>query len=400
MEIPRLSFASSRDPFEFTLRRRVHAYLAGAGRSRHGGPAMWRKSLTLLGLLVLLGAAIYSNRIPAFAFVPAFMAWQFVQFLTTIGIAHDAAHGAYAKSARVNAWIARIFDLHGIDSKYWIETHVHSHHAMPNVPLFDSAITSFSLARLHPRTKRTLLSPYQHLYMFFVYSLVTIFQVYLLEPVSFAQSVVGFERKPGWAAALATMLAKKALVLGYSLVLPLVVLREPWWLIALGWTLGHMLCGLSIGIIFQTTHLHEGTSFVEADEKGRLPDSFARHILKTTSEFATESWLVTWIAGGLNLHVTHHLFPHVSQVHLPALSRIVRQTAREFGLRYTEYTLFGALRSHLRMLKWLGRSEDGLEIRVSDSEPRAPSPLWSAPGRRAAPALARSSSGRSIGSIA
>jgi linoleoyl-CoA desaturase len=238
--------------------------------------------------------------------------------------------------------------------------------------------------------------------MFFVYALVTVFQIYFQEPVAFAQRVVGFDRKPGWTTELARMLAKTVLVLGHSLVLPLVVLREPWWMIVVGWTLGHALCGLAIGIIFQTTHLHEGTSFIEPDENGELPGSFAEHILKTTSEFSTENWLVTWIAGGLNLHVTHHLFPQVSQIHLPALSRIVRETAREYGMPYTEYTLFGAVRSHLRLLERLGRSDerDLAEVTVSDSESRARSPRLSVPSRRKGPALARSSSGRSLGSIA
>jgi hypothetical protein len=45
------------------------------------------------------------------------------------------------------------------------------------------------------------------------------------------------------------MLAQKALVLGYSLVLPLVVLDQPWPLVALGWLLGHAVCGLAIALI-------------------------------------------------------------------------------------------------------------------------------------------------------
>ena len=118
--------------------------------------------------------------------------------------------------------------------------------------------------------------------------------------------------------------------------------------------LGHVVCGIAIGVIFQTTHLHERTTFPEPNADGRPAGSFAQHVLKTTAEFSTENPLVSWIAGGLNLHVTHHLFPRVSQVHLPALSRIVRETARELGAPYVEYTLFGAVRSHLRTLKRLG----------------------------------------------
>lgn len=44
--------------------------------------------------------------------IDVFAAWQFAQFLTTIGI----THGAYARSRRVNDAIGRLFDLLGIDA--------------------------------------------------------------------------------------------------------------------------------------------------------------------------------------------------------------------------------------------------------------------------------------------
>jgi linoleoyl-CoA desaturase len=183
MASARLSYATGTDPFYVALRARVRGYLAVPGRTRWGRRAMWLKSLTLLALLVALGAAIYSDRLSGAPLVVAFVAWQFTQFLMTIGIAHDATHGAYSRSKRINGWIVKVFDLFGIDSKHWIETHIDSHHAMPNVPLRDSAIESFALVRLHPRTRASSLSRHQHRYMFLVYSLVTMFQVYLLEPV-------------------------------------------------------------------------------------------------------------------------------------------------------------------------------------------------------------------------
>jgi linoleoyl-CoA desaturase len=349
-----LAFSREPDPFFMELTLRVRAYLSAPGRSRYAGPRMWLKTATIVGLIAFGAVAIYSGRLAGFAFVMTFAAWQFAQFLTTIGIAHDATHGAYSRSQTVNRRIGRIFDVLGIDSKHWIDTHVHSHHGSPNVPLLDSAIESFSIVRLHPRTRGGPINRYQHLYMFLIYALATVFQVYLLEPVSFAQNVVGFARKSGWRSDLAQMLLKKTFVLGYSLILPLVVLRNPWPEVVGGWLLGHAFCGLAIGIIFQTTHLHQSTSFIEADAEGRLPNTFAMHILRTTSEFSVENPLVTWVAGGLNLHVTHHLFPSVSQIHLPALSRIVRNTAREFGVPYVAYSFFGALRSHVRALKRLG----------------------------------------------
>ncbi|MBE1043055.1 fatty acid desaturase, partial [Escherichia coli] len=40
-----------------------------------------------------------------------------------------------------------------------------------------------------------------------------------------------------------------------------------------------------------------------------------------------------WL-GGANLHLTHHLFPHWSHRHYPALSRIIGEVAPRFGIDY------------------------------------------------------------------
>jgi linoleoyl-CoA desaturase len=362
MKPARLRYPRVEDPFFADLRSRVNAYFApGTGRRRRAGPAMWAKTAVIAGGFLALGAVIYFGGLEGAPFIAVFVAWQFVQFLSTIGIAHDAAHEVYTSSPRINRLIVRIFDFLGIDSKHWIENHVGSHHGVPNVPLRDAAIESFSLVRLHPRTHGGWIHRYQHLYMFGVYSLVTFFQVYLLEPVSFAQSVVGFARREGWQRDLARIIAKKLVVLGWSLLAPLALLPNPWWEIFAGWFVGHLVCGVFLGVTFMTTHLHEKTSFIEPNADGFLPLPFARHILATTAEFSVENPVITWLSGGLNLHVTHHLFPAVSQTHLSALSRIVRETARAHGVPYVHYTLWGALASHIRLLKKLGSMPDGIE---------------------------------------
>ena len=41
-----------------------------------------------------------------------------------------------------------------------------------------------------------------------------------------------------------------------------------------------------------------------------------------------------FMTGGLNLQIEHHLFPAVSFMHYPAISKIVRQEAEARGLEY------------------------------------------------------------------
>ena len=73
-------------------------------------------------------------------------------------------------------------------------------------------------------------------------------------------------------------------------------------------------------------------------------------------DFATKSWFITYFVGGLNFQVEHHLFPAISHVHYPQLSKIVAETAREYNVPYhSEKTFFGALYQHTKMLYRLGR---------------------------------------------
>ena len=119
-----------------------------------------------------------------------------------------------------------------------------------------------------------------------------------------------------------------------------------------------MISGIGLAIIFQVTHISDRSVWVELDDTGSIDNSFARHILETTADFCTQSKFITWLAGGLNIHVAHHLFPAVSQAHLPALAKIIQETSIEFQMPYKEYdSVTSALISHLNTIKRLGRNE-------------------------------------------
>lgn len=152
------------------------------------------------------------------------------------------------------------------------------------------------------------------------------------------------------------LLWTKVVVVGYTLVIPLLVVHAPAGQIVAGFLLGHIVSGLALGIIFQVTHLHQATTWPEPDAGGYIPTGFATHVLLTTADFCPGSRIVTWISGGLNIHVAHHLFPRISQMHLIPMARIVKETAAECNVPYYYYPTIGqALRSHLATLKMLGR---------------------------------------------
>jgi linoleoyl-CoA desaturase len=72
-------------------------------------------------------------------------------------------------------------------------------------------------------------------------------------------------------------------------------------------------------------------------------------------DFARHSRLLCWLLGGLNFEVEHHLCPRICHVHYPALSEIVEEVGREFGVRYvTHASLWAGIKSHFRWLKRMG----------------------------------------------
>jgi len=72
-------------------------------------------------------------------------------------------------------------------------------------------------------------------------------------------------------------------------------------------------------------------------------------------DFCRNSRVATWLLGGLNFQIEHHLFPRICHTNYPALSRLVEDTCREFGIRYHAHPTFWAgIVSHYRWLRRMG----------------------------------------------
>jgi linoleoyl-CoA desaturase len=88
-----------------------------------------------------------------------------------------------------------------------------------------------------------------------------------------------------------------------------------------------------------------------------MPDAWATHQVAATVDFARDDRLVSWLVGGLNFQIEHHLFPTLSHVNYPAIAGVVEQTCREFGVPYNVNPSFGAaVASHFRWLRRMGRA--------------------------------------------
>ena len=152
------------------------------------------------------------------------------------------------------------------------------------------------------------------------------------------------------------MVFTKLLYYFYIIALPIMLTDLAWWTVLLGWLVMHFVGGFLMAIIFQPAHVLEHHVFHDGIENTTLETDRLLHQLQTSSNFGVQSRLLTWLCGGLNYQIEHHLFPNMCHVHYRNIAPIVKRTAIEFGLPYRADISFGkALKLHTAMLKSLGR---------------------------------------------
>ncbi len=159
---------------------------------------------------------------------------------------------------------------------------------------------------------------------------------------------------------LRILIIGKVLYLIYTIAIPILFIDIAWyqWL-GCFFTI-HFVAGFILAAIFQMAHIIEEVDQPLPDADGKIDNLWAVHQLQTTANFSTDNLLLNWYAGGLNFQVEHHLFPKICHIHYKPLSKIVKETALEYGVPYHEMpTFMSAVRSHLRLLKKLG-SQDKL----------------------------------------
>ena len=119
-----------------------------------------------------------------------------------------------------------------------------------------------------------------------------------------------------------------------------------------------MFAGLVLSVVFQLAHTIEETAFpVPTAATNDIENEWAIHQIETTANFATKNKLISWLVGGLNFQIEHHLFPKISHVHYPEISKIIKKTCEEFNVKYIEHRkMRHALVSHATYLRRMGRA--------------------------------------------
>ncbi|MFH6983481.1 fatty acid desaturase family protein [Marinoscillum luteum] len=358
----KITFQNSRRDFTVTLNRRVNEYFKINQISRYANREMIIKSIVMMSLYFGPYALILSGVVSG-ALLTLLMVVLMGLGLAGIGLCvmHDGNHGAYANKRWVNSMIGYSLNLIGANAFNWKVQHNLLHHSYTNVHEADEDISPRGALRFSSHAQWRWFHKYQFIYAWLLYGLMTIVWMFYKDfdqLLRYHKNGLIKSQKSNAIREWSILMTTKVIYVSYIFVLPLIFTSFLWWQVIIGIVLMHYITGFILAIIFQPAHVITGSEFPLPDENHSLQDNWAIHQLRTTTNFANNSRWFTWLVGGLNFQVEHHLFPGICHVHYRKVSGIVKDTAMEFGLPYKSVGTFAkALSGHLQLLKQLGRRQ-------------------------------------------
>lgn len=354
--MPKITFNNSNKVFFDDLKKEVDAYFSTSGIKKTGNLQLYIKAIVLIPAALLLYILLLTVSMPAALSLTICAVLGFILASIGFNVMHDACHGSFSSKKWVNELFGYSLNALGGNAFIWKFKHNIIHHTYTNIDGMDDDIAKSPLMRQCSTQKWVPAHRFQYIYVILVYAISSFAWVALMDFNKYLKQKV-------YTTTLQKMSTKdhvifwvsKVLYVLFYVVIPIMAVGAlPWFI---GFTLMHVCMGFTLAIVFQLAHVVEETEFELAGiEPKHIENEWAVHQVKTTANFAPHNKLISWFVGGLNFQIEHHLFPRISHVHYPQISKIVEQKCKEHHLSYNlNPTMSAAIVSHFKMMKELGK---------------------------------------------
>lgn len=351
----KISFVNNPKPFKTLLDERIQAYFQDRNIEMRGNALLYSKTIILLVSLFTVYGIILSIQPPTWLSLLLCALLGFIQSTIGFNVMHDAAHGSYSNNNRLNniiAWIGG--DLMGGSTFLWKIKHNIIHHTYTNIEGMDDDIAKYPLFRLNEHQERKWFHRFQFIYAVPLYFFTT-FNWILFDDYwkLVTKKINTTEIRKMSVRDHVEFWSGKLTNLTLFFFIPIYIFG--FWQALFGFFVMHAALGLSLALVFQMAHAVEEATFPLPNEQNKIENEWALHQVKTTVNFAMNNPVISWLVGGLNYQVEHHLYPKISHIHYPQISKIVKQTCDDLNIEYNAFpTFWRALVSHFRYLKQLG----------------------------------------------
>lgn len=352
----KVTFNNKSTAFYNELKSGVDKYFSEKGIRRTGNWELYLKTATLIPAALVIYILLLTINPGIFVGIALSALLGFILASIGFNVMHDACHGSYSSKKWINYTLGLSLNALGGNAFIWKFKHNIIHHTYTNVDGIDDDIAKSPIMRQCNTQKWVPAHRFQHIYVILVYAISSFAWVFIMDFTKyftqkvFATPLQKMDRNEHFMFWLS-----KVLYILFYVAIPVYFVGWAAW--GVGFAAMHVALGFTLAIVFQLAHVVEHAEFEFAGiEPKQIENEWAIHQVKTTANFAPRNKLISWFVGGLNYQVEHHLFPRVSHVHYPGISKIVADTCRKHDIDYNVFsTMSSAIASHFRMMKQLGK---------------------------------------------
>lgn len=332
-------------------------YLLKANDHRYADRGMFLK----LALLLILNVGFYVAALhqqSAYLFFLCYFIFISSALLLAINVVHDASHQVFFKTVKANTWLNRIITIPlGIDPECWRIRHVIQHHPYTNIEYYDLDIEYNGVLRQTPFQVHHWFMRYQHYYWPLVAGMTFPAIIWCFDwqdrlGLKFNKNKFNYNGFHGWVA----FLIIKCLHVSIAIILPYVLCPQfSLWFILFTYCLSQFFASLIFVILILGSHWAKAT-FYQAPANHCMPHGATQHVFNTTLNWRLKSPIIEYWLGGLNLHLTHHIYPGFSHRHYQNLTLIIQQVTKQYHIDYREINLYELFRQQQIFLRSMGKN--------------------------------------------
>ncbi|MDC6365970.1 MULTISPECIES: fatty acid desaturase family protein [Flavobacteriaceae] len=353
---------SRKDSAQFfrTLNKRVNQYFNENKIKKTGNWKLHLKTIVMFAIFLTPYFLILTLNLPFWAYMLLSITMGVGMAGVGMNVMHDGNHGAYSNKKWVNKLMGSSIYILAGNVYNWQVQHNVLHHTYTNIHEHDEDMEAGRILRFSKHAEWQKHHKFQHYYSIFLYGLLTFnwaLTTDFQQMYRYMKRKLSYGKLPNPVINWSTLVVTKMIYITIWIVLPLIFANIAWWQVLLGFFIMHYVAGVILSVVFQLAHIVDHAETPLPDNEGNMKNTWAIHQLFTTVNFGTKNRIINWFTGGLNHQVEHHIFPNISHIHYTKISKIVKQTAKEFNLPYNEYkTTRKAIISHFKHLKELGKN--------------------------------------------
>lgn len=317
-------YTFKKDDFYYTLKNRVRKIL----KNTKGDYKLffYIHFMFAIYFITYINAFIIQNNFYLRLFFAIFSGISWISIGFTV--MHNASHLALFKNHRLNNLYSYLWNEFGFwNDKIWIQHHVYKHHAYTGDPNNDPDQRHFK--PLIRKNKIDLKNKYIKFFqknILFAMPLVYIFPgMYLGQLQSYIKCKITnrlynrvdiYKNKTFYSEILLKLLSLYTLFYNFNIYVLLTYLIT-----------------LNLTYSFNIIPDHD---MLNTSNNKLLKGDWGETQVRNSGNFITNNYLYSYIFGGINYQIEHHLFPSLCPIHYHKIQNIVKQTCKEFNIPYID----------------------------------------------------------------